>query len=295
MTTVRIGLIGAGNMGGGMLRRLRHLGQAVAVCDVDPQRQGQAAALGACLCDSAAQVAASLSPQGVLLVAVVDAQQTDAVLWGPEGAVAAMRAGQAVMLCPTLSPQVLESQGERLAAAGLLAIDAPMSGGPERAAQGTMSLMVACEDVAWQQASAVIGMLSQNVFRVGQRVGDGARTKLVNNLLAAINLAGTAEALALAERMGLDVARTLAVIEASSGQSWIGSDRMHRALAGDHMPRAHTTLLAKDSQLAVQAAASVGVVPALGSVAQALFAQAVADGLGTQDDAVLWNWMRQAR
>ena len=83
------------------------------------------------------------------------------------------------------------------------------------------------------------------MFRIGARPGDGARTKLVNNLLAGINLAGAAEAMALAERLGLDPARTLDVIEQSSGQSWIGSDRMRRAIAGDFAPRAHVTPAAK--------------------------------------------------
>lgn len=293
--TVRIGLVGVGNMGGGMLRRLRGLGEAVAVCDIDAGRQQAARALGAQVYAGPAEVAAALAPQGVLAVVVVDHLQTETVLWGRDGAVTAMRPGQVVMLCPTLSPQVLEDQGRRLAAAGLQVIDAPMSGGPERAAQGRMSLMVACEEAAWQQASDLIAMLSQQVFRVGSRVGDGARTKLVNNLLAAINLAGTAEVMALAERMGLEAERTLAVIEASSGQNWIGSDRLRRAMAGDHTPRAHTTLLAKDSRLAVEAAAAVGFSPALGALAQQLFAQAVHEGLGPQDDAALWAWMRQTR
>ena len=80
----------------------------------------------------------------------------------------------------------------------------------------------------------------------------------MNNLLAGINLAGAAEAMAMAQRMGLDLGRTLDVIEQSSGQSWIGSDRMRRAIAGDYEPRAHVTLLQKDTRLAVEAAAAAG-------------------------------------
>jgi len=119
-----------------------------------------------------------------------------------------------------------------------------------------------------------------------------ARAKLVNNLLAAIHLVGTAEALALAERVGLDPARMLDVIERSSGQSWIGSDRMRRALAGDFAPRAHTTLLAKDSALALAMATGAGVVPRLGSVAAATFAAAVDAGHGAADDASLLAFLR---
>lgn len=290
-----VGIIGVGNMGGGMLARLRSLQVPVAVCDPDPNRVADARQLGAQVYETPAQVAQHLAPTGVLIVAVVDDAQTRQVLWGEQGATAALMPSQTVMLCPTLAPVFVEQQAAQLAEAGLACVDAPMSGGPQRAAEGTMSLMVACSERAWRQASAVIEQLSNKVFRVGELAGDAARTKLVNNLLAAINLAGAAEVLALAERMGLDAQRTLSVIEASSGQSWIGSDRMHRALVDDYVPRAHTTLLAKDSRLAVEAAAGVGFEPLLGQVAQSAFAQAVQAGLDGVDDAAMLQWMRRTR
>src|SRR5690349_20601619 len=171
-------------------------------------------------------------------------------------------------------------------------IDAPMSGGPARAREGTMSLMVACADAAFERHRELTEALSTQVFRVGERAGDGARTKLVNNLLAAVNLAGAAEALALAERLGLDPARTLAVIEQSSGRSWIGSDRMRRALAGDLAPRAHTTLLAKDTALALAMAETAGLSLRLGGPAAATFAAAIAAGHGEADDASLLAFVR---
>jgi 3-hydroxyisobutyrate dehydrogenase-like beta-hydroxyacid dehydrogenase len=290
-----VGIIGVGNMGGGMLARLRSLQVSVVACDMDPTREAQARQLGAQVCATPAQLVQALAPDGVLIIAVVDDVQTRQVLWGEQGAAAVLRLGQTVMLCPTLAPVFVEEQAALLSQAGVLCVDAPMSGGPQRAAEGTMSLMVAGSQSAWLRARGVIEQLSSKVFRIGERVGDAARTKLVNNLLAAINLTGAAEVLALAERMGLDAQRTLSVIEASSGQSWIGSDRMHRALVQDYAPRAHTTLLAKDSRLAVEAAAGVGFVPLLGQVAKDAFAQAVQAGLTDLDDAVLLEWMRSTR
>ena len=150
-----------------------------------------------------------------------------------------MRPSGSVLLCPTIAPAQTEAIAVRLAALAIDAIDAPMSGGPARARAGTMSLMVACADAALERHRALLDALADPVFRIGTRPGDGARAKLVNNLLAAVNLAGAAEALALAECVGLDPARMLDVIERSSGQSWIGSDRMRRAIAGDLVPRAH--------------------------------------------------------
>lgn len=290
---IPVAIVGAGNMGGGMLTRLRQLGWALCVYDTDVEAQHRAVSLGAMPCASAREAAQQLDDTGVLLVVVVDAPQTEAVLWGEGGAAQAMKPGQTVMLCPTLGPATVENHAQRLAQRGIDCIDAPMSGGPLRAQDGSMSLMVACSEPVWQRSLALLNALSQKVFRVGKCAGDGARTKLVNNLLAAVNLAGAAEAIALAERLGLDPVHTLSVIEASSGQSWIGSDRMGRALAGDFEPRAHVSLLAKDTGLAVQAADQVAFDPPLGRLARDLFAQALARGWAGLDDAALLQLMRQ--
>jgi L-threonate 2-dehydrogenase len=154
-----------------------------------------------------------------------------------------------------------------------------------------MSLMVACDGAVFEQYWPLLDTLSSRVFRVGATPGDGARTKLVNNLLAAINLAGAAEALALAERLGLDMQRTLEVIEQSSGQSWIGSDRMRRAIAGDLAPRAHMTLLAKDARLALEAGREAGFTGPLGDRALGVFDAAVRAGLADLDDAALLRFL----
>jgi 3-hydroxyisobutyrate dehydrogenase len=195
------------------------------------------------------------------------------------------------MLCPTIAPPDVEDIARELAPRGIHTIDAPMSGGPARARDGSMSLMVACADPVFALNRDLIEALSRKVFRISQRPGDGARTKLVNNLLAGINLAGAAEALALADRMGLDLRRTLDVIEQSSGQSWIGSDRLRRAIEGDYEPRAHVTLLAKDTRLAIEAAQASGFHGPLGPVAGDVFARAIREGLGDLDDAALFKML----
>jgi 3-hydroxyisobutyrate dehydrogenase len=224
-----------------------------------------------------------------LIVCVVDAVQTEEVLFGSHGAAAAMGPGQTVLLCPTIAPKDVEDITRRLAGRGIGTMDAPMSGGPARARDGTMSLMVACADADFERHRGLIEALSTRVFRISERPGDAARTKLVNNLLAGINLAGAAEAMAMALRMGLQLDKTLDVIEQSSGQSWIGSDRMRRAIAGDYEPRAHVTLLQKDTRLAVEAASTAGFEGALGPVARDLFARAAEAGLAELDDAALFR------
>jgi len=289
MRLLSAGIVGIGNMGLAMVERLRSLGHEVAVRDVRDDREAMARTIAAQVCATPAALAQACA---VVIVAVVDATQTEAVLFGPDGVSSAASPETCVVLCPTIAPESVESFAARLDALAIDWIEAPMSGGPARARAGTMSLMLACRDAVYAKHAALLGQLADPVFRLGERAGDGARAKLVNNLLAAINLAGAAEALALAERVGLDAAAVLDVIERSSGQSWIGSDRLRRALAGDAAPRAHATLLAKDSRLALAMARAAAVATPLGAVAAATFAQAVAEGLGEHDDSCLFDRLR---
>jgi L-threonate 2-dehydrogenase len=290
MKQYTVGFIGVGNMGGAMAANLLAQGWPVQVCDIDMQKALDLQALGAGVQAAPAQLAAA---SALVVVCVVDAEQTADVLFGTHGACAAMRPGQAVVLCPTISPQDVEDFAQRLQALGLHAIDAPMSGGPSRARDGSMSLMVACAEDVFVQHAELLAALSRKIFRVSMRPGDGARTKLVNNLLAGINLVGAAEVLALAERMGLNLDRTLDVIEQSSGQSWIGSDRLRRAVVDDYAPRAHMTLLQKDTRLAMEAAQAAGFGGPLGAAARDVFAQAAAAGLSGEDDAAIFKLLRK--
>lgn len=291
-TAGTVAVVGAGNMGGAMVARLSEKGWKVTVCDIDSTCQRAARAAGAMLAENPARAVASLRPGGVLIVCVVTAREAREVLFGDFGAARHMRSGQTVMLCPTIAPEDTEAMAEQLGWSDIACIDAPMSGGPGRARDGSMSLMLAGSARVLDRHAGLLNDLSTQQFRVSERVGDGARTKLVNNLLAGINLVGAAEALALAERLGLRLDTTLDVIERSSGQSWIGSDRMRRAIAGDLAPRAHVTVLEKDTRLAVEAAQAVGFAGPLGARAAQVFAQAHGAGLAKLDDASLLKYLR---
>jgi L-threonate 2-dehydrogenase len=287
--TYPVGIIGVGNMGGAMAANLLAHGWQVHVCDIDANKTQLLVQQGAVVHADSADVASKVS---LLIVCVVDGAQTQEVLFGSKGAAPRMQKGHVVMLCPTISPEDVQVCDHKLAAQGVQTIDAPMSGGPARARDGSMSLMLACQDVVFDQHQILLQTLSNQVFRISQQPGDGARTKLVNNLLAGINLAGAAEVMALSERMGLDSTTTLNVIQQSSGQSWIGNDRMRRAIADDFEPRAHTTLLAKDTKLAVAAAQQLAFKTPLGQLTTETFARALAHGLAGEDDASLIKLMR---
>ncbi len=284
----QVSLIGIGNMGGGMALNLLERGWTVEVCDIDPVRVQGLVSKGAAALSEPAQAAIN---SVAYVVCVVDAVQTEKVLFGAHGLHHMLQAGHTVILCPTIAPQDVESFTDRLAGMGVHTVDAPMSGGPARARDGSMSLMLACAPAVYEAQRPLLQALSSRVFRISDRPGDGARTKLVNNLLAGINLVGAAEALALAGRMGLDLEKTLDVIEQSSGQSWIGSDRMRRAIAGDYAPRAHVTLLEKDTRLAVEMARAAGFEGPLGALASEVFAQAHGAGMAALDDAAIFKYL----
>ena len=279
-------IVGVGNMGGGMAANLLAKGWNVLVSDINAQKVEKWVSKGAI----AQLIGAQIAPEIIaIIVCVVNAAQIADVMFGDDGLAYRLQPGQTVILCPTILPQDVESFAVRLAERGIHTIDAPMSGGPVRAADGTMSLLVACPQAVFAQQAGLLNALSSKVFNISEKPGDAARTKLVNNLLAGINLVGAAEALALADKLGLDVTKTLDVMEQSSGQSWIGSDRMRRAIAGDYAPRAHVTLLEKDTRLALECALAAGFEGPLGAAASAVFQRAHAAGLADQDDAAIFK------
>jgi L-threonate 2-dehydrogenase len=287
-----VGIVGVGNMGGGIATNLLARNYQVHVHDIDLPKVDFYQKKGALSQASAGQLASNTT---VTIVCVVNAEQTEQVLFGSLGLAAAAATGHVVLLCPTIAPQDVELFATRLSQHGIQTIDAPMSGGPARAANGSMSLMVACSDPLYAQHAPLLKDLSSQVSHISQRIGDGARTKLVNNLLAGINLVAAAEAMVLAQRMGLDLHKTLGVIQQSSGQSWIGTDRMSRALQGDHVPRAHMGLLAKDTALAIQAAellTATGYPGPLGKHAMQTFAYAVDQGSELEDDSTMFRLLK---
>jgi len=281
-----IGFIGIGNMGFAMMARLLSQAWPVFAHDIEPLHIKKAVALGANECASPAEIALQCR---ISFIVVVDAQQAHSVLSGPMGLLSQARPGDLVFLCPTLGPLDVEKASDAAKAKGVFLIDSPMSGGPVRAREGQMSLMLAGDSVQLTKNEALLNAITAHRFVIGQKPGDAAKTKLANNLLAAVNLAGASEVLAMAQAWGLNAETTLSVMQSSSGQSWIGQDRMTRALQNDFEPRAHTSLLAKDTRLALEACEYLNVsVPALGKLASQQFTKACELGFANQDDASLF-------
>ncbi len=277
-------------MGMGVVRSLARHAVRTFTRDIREEADREAVALRASPCVSAAALAREAS---VAIVLVVDDTQVDDVLFGAEGAARAFAPGSVVVVSSTLDPLYVAALGPRLAAHGVELIDAPVSGGPAKASAGTMTMMVAGSPAARERCAPLFRQIAGRVFEVGDRPGQAATFKIVNNLLAAVNLAAGAEALVLAKLAGIDPRAALDVINASSGASWIVADRMDRALSGDTKVRAATKVLAKDVGIAVALGARVHADVAFARSAQRAFEDALRAGLGDDDDAALLQLFAQ--
>jgi 3-hydroxyisobutyrate dehydrogenase len=283
----RVGVIGTGAMGLGVVQSLVRNGIDVGARDILPRAEAAAVAAGATAFPTPA---ALVREHPTVILLVVDADQIEDVLFGDHGAAAELAPGAVVIVSSTVSPAYVATLASRVAARGARVIDAPVSGGPLRAADGTMTIMLSGDAQAIAECAAVFDAISGRRFVVGTRAGDAATFKVLNNQLAAVNLAAGAEALAIATHAGLDPRLFIDVVGASSGASWIFADRMPRALDGDYAPRAATTLLKKDVGIAVDTAAALGCDAPLARAAREAFDAAVAAGYGAEDDASLLKY-----
>ena len=275
MIRPRVGVIGVGAMGMGVAKALLDKGFAVVVRDIVPEREAEAAAAGATAAPSAEALCAQVD---VAITLVVDAAQTREVTRGSP---------PAFLMCSTIAPSDTEQIAADVERRGVLFVDAPISGGPARARAGTLSVMAGGSDSAYGACAAVLAAMGSRIFRVGGKPGDGSRMKVVNNMLAAANLAAGCEAMAMAAKLGMDLRQVADVVNASSGASWIFSDRMPRALEGDYAPRAASRVLLKDVGLFVHEARRLGLTAPMAECAREIFHDTVARGLGEEDDAAV--------
>ena len=281
-----VGIIGIGAMGMAIAKNLRNRQYDVVVRDIRPEAEAQARALGMAVCPTPAVLALQAD---VVIVVVVNAQQIGEVLFGADGVCLPQPGARArtVLVCSTIAPADTIAFAERLAAHGIALLDAPISGGPNRAEAGTMSIMLAGSAAVLSGVQDLLAAMAEKRFVVSDVIGDAAKAKLVNNLLAGINLVAGAEALALGMKMGLEPNKLFEIISASSGSSWVFQDRMARALKDDFTPHAYAHILTKDVTLATAMADAVDYDTPLADAALARFKETVARGWAELDDAAV--------
>jgi putative dehydrogenase len=284
VANVKLGLIGLGAMGAGMAASLRRAGMALRVFDIRPGVAEAFARDGGVAYGSVAALAADCD---VLVSVVVNAQQTEDVLFGAGGAAAAMRPGSVFIMCSTIDPNVSIDLERRLEALGLHYLDAPISGGAVKAAAGQITMMTAGRPEAYARCEGVLEAMAAKVYRLGDRAGAGSKVKIINQLLAGVHIAAAAEAMALGLREGVDAAALYEVITHSAGNSWMFENRMAHVLAGDYTPLSAVDIFVKDLGLVLDTARATKFPLPLASTAHQMFMQASSAGHGREDDSAV--------
>jgi putative dehydrogenase len=284
LSTKCIGLVGLGAMGMGMAKSLRRAGYSVHVFDIRRDVAEAFAAEGGVACNNPAEMAAAC---GVVVSAVVNAAQTEAVLFGEGGAAGAMKAGSLFVMCSTVDPGWSSALEKRLAEKGILYLDAPMSGGAAKAAKGEITMMTSGHPDAYAKAGDALDAMAAKVYRLGPAAGEGSKVKMINQLLAGVHIAVAAEAMALGLRQGVDPAALYDVITHSAGNSWMFENRMAHVLAADYTPLSAVDIFVKDLGLVLDTARASKFPLPLASTAHQMFLQAASSGFGREDDSAV--------
>jgi len=278
------GLIGLGAMGAGIAATLRDRGYDMHVCDARPGAALRFAEAGGRAWATPAELASACE---VVISVVVNAAQTEDVLFGEHGAAAAMKPGHVFIMCSTVDPHWSAAMEERLAALGIHYIDAPISGGAAKAASGQMTMMTAARPEAYARAGKILDAMAGKVYRLGNRAGAGSKVKIINQLLAGVHIAAAAEAMALGLREGVPAEALYEVITHSAGNSWMFENRMAHVLAGDYTPLSAVDIFVKDLGLVLDTARASKFPLPLASTAHQMFMQASTAGFAKEDDSAV--------
>ena len=281
-TARRIALIGLGSMGLGMARACLAAGHSVSGFDVNP---ASVAALTSASGRGANSPADAAQGADIAVIVVVNATQTETVLFGPDGLASVMTAGSVVVSCATMAPDAARALAARCAEQGIHYLDAPMSGGAVRAGTGELTFMASGAPEAFAAARPALDAMAGKVYELGDEAGIGASFKIVNQLLAGVHIAAACEAITFASKLGLDIAKVYEVITASAGNSWMFENRVPHILDGDYSPRSAVNIFTKDLGIVSDIGRAETFPLPIAASALQLFLMTAAAGMGKDDDA----------
>jgi 3-hydroxyisobutyrate dehydrogenase-like beta-hydroxyacid dehydrogenase len=272
MSEKSLGFIGVGRMGSHMARRLMEAGHKLVVYDVDARALQQATSHGASVAHSPADVA---SQAEIVLVSLPTPDIVKSIGTGEKGVIEGTKVKTFIDLSTT-GPKIAMEVAEALKAKNIVAVDAPVSGGPSGADKGTLAIMVSAPKRLSKELEPILSAIGK-VFWVGEEPGMGQTMKLCNNLLSATAIAISSEALVMGTKAGLDPAVMLDVINAGSGRNTATQDKFPRCV----LPRKFdfgfsTELLYKDVRLCLEEGERLGVPMMVGNAVRQLLAVAKA-------------------
>lgn len=279
----KIGFIGLGIMGRGMAANLLKAGFDLRVWNRTPGKADDLATQGA----ETATTPADLARQcDIIIICVSDTPDVQEVILGEEGVLAGARPGSLVIDMSTISPQVTRELAEALAGREIHMLDAPISGGSEGAAKGTLSIMVGGNAEQVSRAMPLFEAMGRAITHVGDH-GAGQTVKLVNQILVVVNMLAVGEGLLFAQAGGLDLNKTLEAISQGAAGSWMLSNRGPQVIDRDWRPGFTVDLQQKDLRLVLQAADQMGI-PLLGtSLVFQLYRTLQTAGLGSEGNHAL--------
>ncbi|MFG2022641.1 NAD(P)-dependent oxidoreductase [Streptomyces sp. NPDC048825] len=282
----RTAVIGLGAMGLPMAGRLAaHL--QVTAYDIADDRRAQLVAAGGTAAGSPAEAARDAD---IVLLAVRDQAQVDGALFGRHGAAESLRPGTTVVLTSTVGPDAARATAARLAEEGVLTVDAPVSGGPVRAGNGDLLIVVGAEDKALDLARPVLELLASTLTVVGPHPGDGQSLKAINQLLAGVHIAAAAEAVALARGLGLNPATVVESLRHGAAGSFMFADRGPRMAEAyedgpDPEVKSRLDIFVKDMGIVTGIARDAHVPVPLAAAAEQLYLLGELAGLAAHDDS----------
>lgn len=279
-----IGVVGLGSMGFGAAVSAHRRGFVTWGTDPRPEARERFAAQGGRATASLPELATACD---VVVVLVVNAAQTEAVLFGSDGLATHLRPGSVVVASATVDPALPPQWESRLAERGLHLIDGPVSGGAKKAADGQMTVMASGRPEAFAAAGAALDAIAGKVYRLGDQAGPGSTVKMVNQLLAGVHIATACEAMALGIRAGADPHQLYEVICNSAGNSWMFQNRMQHVLDGDYTPLSAVHIFIKDLGIVLDAARALKFPLPLAAQAHQLYLATAAAGHGDEDDSAV--------
>jgi 3-hydroxyisobutyrate dehydrogenase len=278
----KIAVIGLGSMGFGMASSLLRSGFEVTGCDVAADTVARFVASGGRGAKTPAEAAQGAD---IVVSVVLNAAQTETILFGKDGVAETLAKDAVFISSATMDPDVARRLAGRLEATGRHYLDAPISGGAQRAAQGELTILASGSPAAFAKARPALDAMAAKLYELGDAPGQGAAFKMVNQLLAGVHIAAASEALAFAARQGLDLRRVYEVITASAGNSWMFENRMPHVLDGDYTARSAVEIFVKDLGIVQDMARSARFPVPVASAALQMFLMAAASGMGGDDDA----------
>ena len=274
--SLRSGMVGLGNMGGRMARRIRDAALPIVGFDVDPDQAAQAGVA------TAGSLAELVEQSDVVLFSLPDSTVIEKVVYGDGGALASCRAGQIVVDLSTAAPASSATIHDAFAGNGVEFVDAGISGGAAAAEKGTLTIMAGGSPEALERVRPILETVASGIYHMGDP-GAGHVAKLLNNFLNGISLAATAEVMVAAKQAGLDLTQFLDVVNNSSGVNFATLNRFPHIVDGDYLEGGLTSrLMAKDIRLYLELLPQLGVTSFTGPACLGTFNLATALGYGDQ-------------